>query len=244
MSIQKPNLIVPWASNPDPGDIITPSEPQQEAGFTPTIAAPPYQWVNWVMNALGKGVRYMMGRSISDYNGSEQYSKGDCVQAEGDPGTVYQCIETPPAPGHGLAESTYWEIFGTTWLPDALKTSLATKLPSLMLSALLTLMRVAVTGYATNGTIQFFGQQIAFNLVTYTTDNGYISGGFPISQPITWQIPFGTIYGTIATPLEGNTVISIQAQTVNGCNVTPQTLVSTNPANPLHVFVIAIGATP
>lgn len=245
MSIAQPDLNPnPWASSADSGDIVTPSDGQQAAGFTPTIAAPPYQWMNWILKQVSTLGRYLRSRGVPDYNEAEQYSKGDVVQVAGATDTtVYQCKVTPPFNGFAPGNATYWEIFGFSWLPDALKASLATKLPTLMHAALLTVFGVA--GQAAGGpgsyegTVQAFGYQLCWRQLAFT-----ISGNLPVGTALTWNSAFGTCWGAVAVPQEASLVVAVTASNNAGATITPTPTDHTLTWGGASAFVIGIGLAP
>ena len=246
MSIAQPDLNPnPWASSADSGDIVTPSDGQQAAGFTPTIAAPPYQWMNWILKQVSTLGRYLRSRGVPDYNEAEQYSKGDVVQVAGATDTtVYQCKVTPPFNGFSPGNATYWEIFGFSWLPDALESALAAgTLPSLMENSLLGLFGVTKsTGGSAGseeGLIQLFGWQICWRQLSL-----HISGNLPTATAFTWRTAFGTCWGAVAVPQEASLVVAVTASNNAGATITPTPTDHTLTWGGASAFVIGIGLAP
>ena len=235
MSISRPSLtdVVIWAGAAAPGDIATPTTGQQAAGWTPTPAAPPYQWMNWIKNFLSKGVLYLMGRGISDYDATLDYGTNDTVR--GADGKVYESMGFTSA-GNAPPNGTYWRIFGVGWLEDALKTSLADSLPPLMAAVMHNLLGINFT-YAsvpTRGTFDCGGVRIAWFGVPLSTSNGYVT-----TTTVHWLSPFGDIFTAVATPYGPDILISIPA-----LDATSVTLVPSGGAASGTVGVIAIGTTP
>lgn len=247
MSIAQPDLDAnPWASGAAEGDISTPSYGQQLAGFTPTIAAPPYQWMNWVLKQTSTLGRYLRSRGIPDYNSAEQYSKGDVVQVAGATvSTVYQCKVTPPFNGFATDNTTYWEIYGVSWIPDAIKTALAESLPPLIHVALRTLfgfssnLEIDHNGDPVAGTIRWGGWQLSW--VNYSFTIG--AGSVPQAGSVTWDMPFGAIYGVMATPIDYHLVVSIPHWRTTGADIVP-TVIGTLTWMTASTFILAIGSAP
>lgn len=109
MSIAKPPLSNVWGdaapSGPtgieDPGGV-------KDTGWTAASACPPFSWMNWILNKLDVGVRYLLARGIPDYDASELYNAGDIVQHSG---VTYRAISAGPF-GVAPPNVTYWEPWG------------------------------------------------------------------------------------------------------------------------------------
>jgi hypothetical protein len=238
MSITKPTVSNVWASAAAEGDIVTPSGGQQVAGFTPSIAAPPYQWMNWVLKQATSMGRYLMARGIPSYDADETYSGFDVCRWTDN--IVYEHLDIGNTIGIAPPQSNTWQPFGATWLPDALKASLATKLPALMIVAIKGLLGIysQVNGDVTAGTIQFGGIQLCWRKYTFT-----ISNTLPVSGSVTWDNPFGAIFGVLATPVDYHLIVSIPHCSTTGADVVP-TVTGSSVWQTASAFILAIGTTP
>ena len=231
MSIARPEVNTIWGSS-GAGNIESPAG-LVATGWVNSAGAPSYQWMNWILNVLHRMAEYLICRGIPDWSSEETYSVGDTVRYTD--GKVYECT-TAPTSNQVPTNVTYWQIFGTSWLPDALKNSLASSLPPLISSAMATLLKLTWTGTVTKGTAGFGGLvQFAWDTVTM-----HQSGEFPGNTAITWNAPFAAIIGVLLTPKEANCTLYVDAQDTTGCTIGVQST-PTSPPNPAHVFVLGIG---
>jgi hypothetical protein len=241
--MSKPSIFAPWASGAAGGDIAQPSTGQQAAGFTPTIAAPPYQWFNWALNWLGQVAAYMMERSIADYDSLQTYAVGDVVQIPNR--TVYQCIATSPITGIAPPSFGNWEVFGVTWLPAAISTPLvnmwSNAFPSTLLTAMLAALGVKVNVQSTYGTFRLNGFQLCWEYFAFP-----YSGAYPTNKTIAYDSAFaaGSTPYAVSTCDAANEVTSVVPLGNTGCNIVPSLVNISQGAPPagMHGTVIAIGA--
>lgn len=114
MSISKPTLTDIWAEA-TPANIVDPGA-LNGTGWTAASAAPPFRWMNWILNKIEKSVRYLLARGIPDYDAGETYRAGDRVQyTVGGNLYTFVCIQanspsTPKDPTYG----SYWAIWALT----------------------------------------------------------------------------------------------------------------------------------
>ena len=249
--MSKPGVFAPWASSAAPGDISTPLTGQQAAGFTPTIAAPPYQWMNWVLNWLGQVSSYLMERGVPDYDATQQYVQGDTVQLYGGGAvpTVYQYINTSPATGVPPllpANSAYWQVFGTNWLPAAISSPLATlwasSLPSSLSTAILSMLGLSVTTGTWEGgpaaTLSLRGIQIVWQKLTFPN-----AGGYPTDLSISWFTPFVGTPAVLVTSNFDTESVSVLSANSSGAVIRPTIITSGSPPATLYGSVVAFGVT-
>ena len=234
MAIEKPSPIQVWAGDADPADIAEPSGGQQLAGFTPTIAAPPMQWVNWILKQATGIASYMMAKGVPDYDADEVYSGGDTVRWTD--GLIYEHKDIGNTTGIAPPRANTWDLFGATWLPDVLKDSLAAKLPALMLAGLLSVSKTEQYGTYAYGACRIAGL-IQFAWKQMTLDMG---GNYPVNTAMTWKKPFFALSAVMATPRTANCTFYIPTSDENGCTVGVQST-QTSPPNPATAFVFAIG---
>jgi hypothetical protein len=116
MSTAKPPLSETWADTAPAGDtgILDPGG-LKSTGWTAATAAPAFSWMNWILNKVDAGMRYMLARGIPDYDANEDYTSGDKSRSVVD-GNTYTCIL---ANGHTSAKEphvnpTYWIRWGHT----------------------------------------------------------------------------------------------------------------------------------
>lgn len=234
MSITKPSLadVVPWAGTAASGDIATPTTAQQAAGFTQTPAAPPQQWLNWLQKFVSSAAIYLMGRGITDYDPAVVYSNLDTVRYES---TVYENLGLGAPAGTLPTDASNWQVFGASWiLTDAIKTSLASALPSMMLATLKTLLGLQL-GYsdAAAATFDCGGFRINVASVTLNVSNGNVT-----TTTFNWRQPFGLIFGALSNPVNVD-IITALAPTTSACTIIPF-----GGGNSAVVFVVGFGTTP
>ena len=242
MSIARPSTasVVPWAGSAAGGDIATPTTGQQAAGFTSPPAAPPKQWLNWVEKFATSAGLYMMGRGVPDYAADLTYSLNDV--ARGSDNIVYEWINATPGSGHAPPNGTYWQVFGASWLPNALKASLADLLPSLMAEAIAAQLHIASTGNAASGSFRIANLLICWSQITFI---GQAPVGYPeLMTGVSWSAPFANFFGAVATPVEANLIVNLPTSLTPLTTFSAQAIPTTPPvvSYPIfHAFVIGIG---
>lgn len=113
MSITKPTWVQRiWAGLAAGGDVVEPPDVLKDAGWTATSAAPPYQYVNWLLNKVHAISRYLASRGIPDYDSGETYIAGDVVQWSvtlgGDGGIYYVPDGVTSFSNQAPSNASYW----------------------------------------------------------------------------------------------------------------------------------------
>lgn len=129
MSIEKPTLRPPWSSAvpanmADPGGVAP-------NGIPPEGKSIPRRWLNWILNQIDSGVRFIMARGISDYEATETYRSGDKVQYGG---TTYTCISGTDITGVLPTVTESWQRWGYTAaeFANAFASALTAAFPTLL----------------------------------------------------------------------------------------------------------------
>ena len=228
----KPPIKPAWAFDATEPDIYEPNDAVKASGWTATNPAPPYQWENWLHNYAMKAVRYLSGNGIPAYDAVEEYAVGDVVQY-GTPSKTYQCVAATP--GNTVpTNASFWEVYGVSWLPDALKASLAASLPALMLAAMKTLLGINLTADITGGTFDCGGLRIGWLNDALGKSNGNVT-----TSTFTWSAAFENVFGAVAMPYGADVVLSVSAFDTSTCTITPF-----GQAANCTVFVVGLGTTP
>lgn len=111
MSITKPTLTKPWASDAS-ANMVDPGG-ANDTGMPSAAKSIPRRWLNWILNKVDAATRYLVARGIPDWDAAEDYTVGDRIQ--GSNGRTYKCIlashdNNPTNRGW----DTYWEEWGHT----------------------------------------------------------------------------------------------------------------------------------
>ena len=230
MSITKPPVKPVWAYGADPGDIAEPTA-LESSGWTASSAAPPYDWMNWLIKRATDLGTYLMARGVPDYDAAETYSNYDTVR--GPNGTVYECIN---ATGVTAPPSANWQVFGMTWLPSAILPNLVNLLPSqaAFITGMKTALGIGLTADISGGVFDCAGFRIAWLNGSLDRSNGYIT-----TTTFTWPHAFGTVYGAVPSHFSVDTILSI-----GGLSSTDVTLVPFGAAANCTVFIVGFGTTP
>jgi hypothetical protein len=151
----------------------------------------------------------------------------------GTPSKTYQCVAATP--GNTVpTNASFWEIYGVSWLPDALKASLAASLPALMLAAMKTLLGITLAGDITGGTADCGGLRIGWLTGALDKSNGTIT-----TSTFTWSAAFENVFGAVATPFGADIQVHVGA-----FDATTVTLVPFGQSANCSLFVIGLGTTP
>ena len=107
-TFSKPPTKLPWANSST--DVIEPADGVKASGWTAIMACPPFEWMNWILNWVSQGIRYIMAVGISDWDAAEDYGVGDKVK--GTDNLVYECFVAHI--NHAPPSSSYWTRWGHT----------------------------------------------------------------------------------------------------------------------------------
>ena len=148
MSISKPTLTKPWASDvsanrADPGGV-------NDTGIPADGKSIPRKWFNWILNKVDAATRYLVARGIPDWDASESYTTHDRVQgSNGGTFRAKRASTNKDPTDQGNAE--FWETWAytETGFATAFTALLASAFPSLFTSAFATQFPVSMNGLTT-----------------------------------------------------------------------------------------------
>lgn len=219
MSITKPTLSKPWASDvsaniSDPGG-------GNDTGMPANAKSIPRKWLNWILNKVDYATRYLMARGIPDWDAAEVYTQNDRVQWTD--GNCYRLrLSTATGNAEDPSHVLIWEpwAYSATQFISAFGTLLTSAFPDLFAAAFGTRFPISMnslTGPPDSGTVTasygtVSGVQM-FNIDQYSNSfglrmlcatisdcgnpNGYldmrVSGNARITSPKAWVAPISDV---------------------------------------------------
>lgn len=171
MSISKPTLTKPWASDvsanrADPGGV-------NDTGIPADGKSIPRRWLNWVLNKVDAATRYLVARGIPDWDANEVYTENDRVQWTD--GNCYRLrMSTATGNDEDPSHVLIWEpwAYSATQFISAFTTLLEEAFPDLFAAAFGTQFPISMNGLTTGPT----SGDVAVTVGTVSNVQGFTIG--------------------------------------------------------------------